>query len=153
MQVRNSAVLHLFKGFARHTTNMPDSADHAENHEFLQLEGRINSEGGPLILSRAAFELHGHGIINSVRNDTPGFVSDEYLNGLSADTAVSATELCMVGLWRRTYDGYDILDREMLEIAIEQNRRMNDAARRDATGGHEPDPNAPTDCRNCRNFN
>ena len=115
---------------------MPNEGGHHGGREFLQLEGRVDRHGQPLILSRAAFELHGHGIINSVRNATPGFVSDAHLLALSAEASVSATELCTVGLWRRADDGYEILDRALVEIAIERVRRLDQSARCEATGGH-----------------
>ena len=128
---------------------MPNDADYPDNRQFLQLEGRVDSAGEPLILSRAAFELHGHAIINSVLIGTPGFVSDQFLDAITFDTSISATELCMTGLWRRATEGYEILDREMLEIAIERVQRLDEAARCEATGGHERDPNSPSICLKC----
>ena len=128
---------------------MPSDGGRAADREFLQLDGRVDSHGEPLILSRAAFELHGHGIINSVRNDTPGFVSDARLQAISADAPVHATELCTVGLWLRADNGYEIQDREMLEIAIEQVRRRDESARCAASGGHERAPDSRPICGRC----
>jgi len=73
--------------------------------------------------------MHGFGAMNSLlRFGTPGFVPDEYLNGITAETTVTAQELCSPGLWRR-YDGLDfddepvggyvIIDREMLEMTLD----------------------------------
>jgi hypothetical protein len=64
-------------------------------------------------------------------------------------TSLSAVELCVAGLWRRIDEGYEILDRDMLEIAIRSSRRLGNAALCDATGGHEPDLNSPYVCRKC----
>jgi hypothetical protein len=57
---------------AGHTTIVPNDGDYRDGREFLQLEGRVDGAGEPLILSRTAFELHGNGIINSLRNGAPG---------------------------------------------------------------------------------
>jgi hypothetical protein len=43
----------------------------------------------------------------------PGFVSDDYLNSISAETTLTAIELVGAGLWERSTDGYLITDPEM----------------------------------------
>lgn len=99
-----------------------------------------DEEDGSPVLSRAAFMLHGSAIVNSVRDGSPGFISDDFLNAISAETTVTATELCMLGLWERDDEqgGYVIHD-PMVEEVIEFNERMDrDKEFCDATGGHEP---------------
>jgi hypothetical protein len=77
-------------------------------------------------------------------------VPDEYLNAISAETTIAAAELCAAGMWRRVDGGYEVLDREMVEMAVNQFRKM-DADREfcQATGGHEPMDEDPDLCRKC----
>lgn len=129
---------------------MSRDAEDDDHTTFLRLEGLHNESGEEPVLSRAAFQLHGFGIINSVRDGHPGFVPDDYLNAISAETSVTATELCMAGMWRRTKGGYEVLDRQMLDMAIDADRRQKEMTENcRETGGHEPDPEAPDYCRKC----
>lgn len=43
-------------------------------------------DGDDAVLSGAAYELHTFGMMNSIKDGHPGFVSDEYLNAISAET-------------------------------------------------------------------
>jgi hypothetical protein len=60
----------------------------------------IKAEGMPT-LSRAAFQMHGFGIINSIQDGRPGFVSDAYLNAIAAETTTTVLELEAAGMWER----------------------------------------------------
>ncbi len=116
-----------------------------ERPSFFQL----GEDGGGPIVSREAFQLHGFAMVNSARDGTPGFVSDDYLNAIRAETTSTAAELCLVGLWERTEGGYTIHDPMVAEI-----ERFNDKMDRDAefcatTGGHEPDVEHPDLCAKC----
>ena len=86
----------------------------------------------------------------SARDGHPGFVPDEYLNAISAETAIAAAELCAAGMWWRVDGGYEVLDREMVEMAVNQFRKM-DADREfcRAAGGREPMDEDPDLCRKC----
>jgi hypothetical protein len=64
---------------------MPDEGNEDET-TFIDFEGLG-------VLSRAAFQLHSFGIVNSITDGHPGFVSDEYLNAISAETTTAALEL------------------------------------------------------------
>ncbi|ORV93156.1 hypothetical protein AWC12_01900 [Mycolicibacterium iranicum] len=75
-----------------------------DHRRFLRLEQR---SGEPVILSRAALELSAFAAAASVRNDTPGFVGDDYL---SADTSLTAIELVAAGQWVRVGRRYEITD-------------------------------------------
>jgi hypothetical protein len=77
-----------------------------DHRKFLRLEQR---SGDSVILSSAAFELSGFAAAASVRNDTPGFISDDYL---SADTSLTAMELVVARLWLRADGGYEVTDPE-----------------------------------------
>ena len=98
----------------------------------------IQFEGMP-VLSRAAFQLHSFGVINSIKDGRPGFVSDDYLNAISAETTTTALELEAAGMWERRDGGYFIVADEMLKVAIDFNeqtdRREAECARR---GEHLP---------------
>ena len=85
-----------------------------------------------------------------MQDGRPGFVSDEYLNAISAETTIAAAELCAAGLWRRADGGYEILDHEMVQVSVNHVRKM-DADREfcQVTGGHEPLEDGPNLCRKC----
>jgi hypothetical protein len=125
----------------------PEDDDHAR---FLHLEGMRNADGEEPIVSVAAFQLHGHGIINSVKGDHPGFVPDEYLNAISAETTITAAELCAAGMWERVDGGYKVFDQEMVEQVVRfQHKTDQDEQFCQATGGHEPSDENPDLCRKC----
>ena len=120
--------------------------DEPEGSDFF----RLGDEGhdGPVV-SRDAFQLHSFAIVNSVREGTPGFVSDDYLNAISAETTSPAAELCLVGLWERVEDGYSIHD-PMVDEAVRFDDKMHqDAEFCTASGGHEPDQENPELCMKC----
>ncbi len=75
------------------------------------------------MLSRAAFQLHSFSIVESVNDGHAGFVSDDYLSAISAETDLTATELCLAGLWERVDGGYTIHD-DMVEMAVRITARM-----------------------------
>jgi hypothetical protein len=98
----------------------------------------IQFEGMP-VLSRVAFQLHSFGVINSIKDGRPGFVSDDYLTAISAETTTTALELEAAGMWERRDGGYFIVADEMVKMAIDFNeqsdRREAECARR---GEHLP---------------
>lgn len=105
-------------------------------------------DGGPIV-SREAFQLHGFAMVNGVQDGTPGFISDDYLNAIGAETTGTAAELCLVGLWARVEGGYETHDPMVTEAV-----RFNDKMRQDAefcstTGGHQPDAEDPLFCAKC----
>jgi hypothetical protein len=80
----------------------PEDQDH---NYFISMDGTDDSAGEEVVVSRAVFMLHDHGIVNSVQDGTPGFVSDDYLKAISAETTITAAELCAAGLRRRVDGG------------------------------------------------
>ena len=126
----------------------PENDDHTT---FLRMSLSDEEDGTP-VLSRAAFQLHGFAIVNSARDGTPGFISDDYLNAISAETTVTAAELCMLGLWERDNerDGYTIND-PMVDEVVHFNQQMDeDKAFCEATGGHETsEESGPSVCAKC----
>ena len=93
----------------------------------------IQFEGMP-VLSRAAIQLHTAGIVNSIHDGQPGFVRDDYLNVIAAETTTTVLELEAAGTWERRDGGYLIVADEMLKVAIDYNERTDhqeaDCARR-----------------------
>ena len=77
------------------------------------------------VLSRTAFQLHAAGIVNSIEDGRPGFVSDEYLNSITAETTTTAVELETAGMWERRDGGYFIVADEMVKAAIDFNERTD----------------------------
>jgi len=100
---------------------MPDEEDEDET-TFIDFEGLG-------VLSRAAFELHSFGIVNSVKDGHPGFVSDEYLNAISAETTTTTLELEAAGLWERRDGGYLVAADDMLRMLINHNEEQDRLAR------------------------
>lgn len=135
---------------------MTDQQRDAEDDEdddhtrFVQFEGlRAEGRDDDAILSLAAFNLHGHGMRNSISDGDPGFISDDYLNAISAETSITAAELCTSGLWCRVDGGYEVLDDEMYRMSLDGNRRMRRMQQcEDDLGGHREDPNSGL-CSHC----
>jgi hypothetical protein len=76
--------------------------------------------------------------------------SDECLDSISAETTITAAELCAAGMWERVDGGYQVLDPEMVEHVTRFQRKMDhDAEFCQATGGHEPSDENPDLCRKC----
>jgi hypothetical protein len=90
------------------------------------------------VMSAAAHQLHVEGMASSAARDHPGFVPDEYLAGLTgedlhstgADPAILAAELCTAGMWRRTNDGYRVLDWPAVQASIDHVRELRAVDRR-----------------------
>jgi hypothetical protein len=57
-----------------------------------------------------------------VRCGHPGFVPDEYLNGLRMETTISAADLRVLGTWERVEGGYRVLDWEAVEVCLDKVR-------------------------------
>lgn len=77
-------------------------------------------------------------------------MSDDYLNAISAETTITAAELCTAGLWRRVQGGYEVLEDDMVQMVVEQNRRQDESrAMCASTGGHEPSKEDPRWCGKC----
>jgi hypothetical protein len=133
----------------RYVTLEPMShAEDDDHRRFLRLEGAHNADGEEAVVSVAAFQLHGFGTIRSVEGGHPGFVSDEYMNAISAETTITAAELCTAGMWERAEGGYKVLDQEMVDHVVSYQRKMDgDAEFCQATGGHEPSEEDPDLCR------
>jgi hypothetical protein len=103
-----------------------------------------------LVLSRAAMHLHTFGVLSSIEAGNPGFVSDRYLNAITAETSISALELCVTGLWERVACGYRVSDADTLSVATQIHGQLHDlAARCLDNGGHITDPQQPEVCARC----
>ena len=63
--------------------------------------------------------------MESVNEGTPGFVPDDYLNSISAETTVTVAELCAAGLWRRAEGGYEVLGEDTLQVATKFTAKMD----------------------------
>lgn len=125
----------------------PEDEDHTC---FIRLGGAEDGTGDEPVVSRAAFQLHSFGVVNSVQDGTPGFVSDDYLNAISEETTITAAELCTAGLWRRVDGGYEVLEQDLVQMVVDQNRRIDENHMMcEMTGGHEPNDEHPEYCRKC----
>ncbi len=98
---------------------MADAGALGEDHTtFIQFDGMP-------ALSRAAIQLHGAGIVSSIQDGQPGFVSDAYLNSIRAETTTTVLELEAAGMWERRDGGYLIVADEMLRVAIDFGERAD----------------------------
>jgi hypothetical protein len=112
--------------------------------------GGVSASPGDTVVSREALRLHVYAVLASIEAGRPGRVTDEYLEAVTAATSVDALELCTAGLWTRSGDGYDVLESEVMRMASEVHRQLEDlTARCHRTGGHEPDAEYPGFCRKC----
>ena len=72
---------------AWHDDLVADADTLGEDHtSFIQFEGMP-------VLSRTAIQLHAAAIASSIEDGQPGFVDDDYLNALAAETTTTALEL------------------------------------------------------------
>jgi hypothetical protein len=102
-----------------HDGLMADADAIGDDHTtFIEIEGMAT-------LSRAAVVMHTAGIVNSIRDGRPGFVSDDYLNAISAETTTTVLELEAAGLWERRDGGYLIVEDEMLKVALDFHDRTD----------------------------
>jgi hypothetical protein len=116
---------------------------------FVRFGGERGTTTGTVV-SRGALRLHVYAVLASIEADRAGLVTDAYLNAVTVETSVDALELCTAGLWTRCEGGYRVLDSEVMRMASEVHRQMEDlSARCRATGGHEPDTDYPGLCRKC----
>ena len=128
---------------------MSRDAEDEDHTTFLQL-GLCNSQGDEPVLSRAAFMLHTAAIVNSVDDGHPGFVPDEYLSAIEAETTITAAELCAAEMWRRVSGGYEVLDQDTVQVVVDQFRKRDeDREFCRATGGHAPHDDDSDLCRKC----
>lgn len=109
-----------------------DDAPGEDDTYFIQIDGMP-------ALSRSAVQLHTAAAVNSVTDGHPGFVSDDYLNAIPAETTTTTLELETAGLWERRDGGYLIVDEEIVQMIIgyrdESDRKEAECARR---GKHLP---------------
>ena len=114
---------------------------------------RFRGKGGPsadTLVSRTSLRLHVYAVLASIEGGHAGFVTDGYLDAVTADTSVDALELCTAGLWTRVEGGYRVLDSEVMRMASEVHRQLEElSAQCRASGGHVPDPAHPGLCRKC----
>lgn len=134
---------------ARDTRWVDRRGDEAAYPVFVRFRGERGSAADTL-LSRSSLRLHVYAVLASIEADHPGFVTDGYLDAVTAETSVDALELCTAGLWTRVDGGYRALDSEVMRMASEVHRQLEDlSAHCRATGGHLPDPAHPGLCRKC----
>lgn len=129
---------------------MPD--DFENDPHFIDVEGDLGGEGMG-VLTRDALNLLMHGVINSCADGTPGFVSDDWLNAIPAETTITAAELEASGLWERRAGGYFVLADDVVKMVIDQNEEMDrtkaECAERGQHVPHEPDESAWVTCQHC----
>jgi hypothetical protein len=84
------------------------------------------------VISVVAYWLLIHGTADSVNDDRPGFVPDDYLDSRGPGAAVAVLELVTSGYWERVDGGYRIRDLDLLRMTTEHVQVLKEqAARRD----------------------
>lgn len=81
-----------------------------DQRQFVRVEGDQP-------ITRAAFILNSFAAVIAQRDGHPGFVTEEYLNSISAETTLAAAELELVGMWERVDGGYVIRHRVVGMVA------------------------------------
>jgi hypothetical protein len=110
---------------------------------FLDVEGMG-------IVSVGAFQLHTAALIHSFDYETPGFVPDDYLEAITAETTVTVLELETAGLWERREGGYIVKDDAAVRLILNQRERADRLAREcQARGHHLPDEEGDADWQHC----
>lgn len=116
---------------------------------FFRLEGTSDAHGDEIIVSREAWMIHGFAVITSVRDGHAGFIGDDYLNAITAES-VTAAELCLSGLWERVDDGYLIHDERTINYAADMTRRLDEGKAICAERGrHDTVADNPAICLTC----
>lgn len=106
---------------------MSQDFEDKDHTEFFALDDKVDTDGQPLRLSRAAWMLYMSGTSRSVTSGCPGFVDDWWLDSIPAETTLTALELVAAGLWQRDSvdnDGYFMTDDADVEIATRTDARM-----------------------------
>lgn len=136
-------------GRNRQTARVDRRADESAYPVFVRFGGERGRAAGTLV-SRGALRLHVYAVLASIEAGRAGRVTDDYLNAVAADTSVDALELCTAGLWTRADGGYQVAESEVMRMAGEVHRQLEDlSARCRASGGHQPDAEYPALCRKC----
>ncbi len=104
------------------------SGEAAEDEEdpgqvsFIVMPAEETFDGQDRVMSRAAWDLQCRATMHSASCGHPGFVPDEYLDGLSVQTTITAVELCTAGMCERVGGGYRVLDWEAVEVCLDRVR-------------------------------
>lgn len=127
---------------------------HFEDEEHTSYFAMEKPDGGePTVISRAALTLSTAGLSNSVAEGTPGFISDDYLSAIAAETDLTATELVLAGEWERVDGGYRVMDPQMQELAEKMLARQESyedwPLHPDACLDHQAGPNSRGRCIRC----
>ncbi len=109
----------------------PMSSDQAAEHDedpghvsFILMRAGDTFDGQDRVMSRAAWDLQCRATSHSAFCGHPGFVPDEYLDGLSMETTITAAELCTADMWERVDGGYRVLDWEAVEVCLDRVREI-----------------------------
>jgi hypothetical protein len=126
--------------------------DFEDDPHFIDVQGDLSGEGMG-VLTKNALTLLTHGIINSVAEGTPGFVSDEWLNAIAAETTIPTAELEAGGLWELREGGYFVLADDMVKMVIDHHEEMDrttaECAERRRHMPHKPDESGWVICQHC----
>lgn len=116
---------------------------------FVRFGGERGMSSSALV-SRSALRLHVYAVLASIAAKHAGWIGDDYLDDVNAETSVDALELCTAGLWTREPRGYRVRDSEVMRMAGEVHRQLEELSQRCRTsGGHQPDAAYPGLCRRC----
>ncbi|MBT2485630.1 MULTISPECIES: hypothetical protein [unclassified Microbacterium] len=120
--------------------------DDDDRETFLQAEGLP-------ALSMPAFQLHHFAITESFQRGTPGFIPDDYLQSIAAETTLTAVELETAGLWVRRDGGYFVNDADTIRMMLSFREGSDaNAAKCLARGHHLPSEDEDDDwiiCQTC----
>jgi hypothetical protein len=101
-----------------------DRDEDPEQVRFILMRAEETFDGQDRVMSRAAYDLQVQATAHSARCGHPGFVPDEYLDGLRTESTIPAAELCTTDMWERVGGGYRVLDWEAVEVCLDQVRQI-----------------------------
>ncbi|WP_026535835.1 hypothetical protein [Arthrobacter sp. H14] len=111
---------------------MPHDFEDQDHKSFISLKDSrpfdaadvSGSSGSGTVISQAALSLHAYATVTSLCEGNFGYVPDNYLSSIHAETDLTALELVMAGLWERAANGYLIQDPRMLELAVQADKHV-----------------------------
>lgn len=106
---------------------MSRDAEDAEHRTFIRIADHLKSdsahrpesEDDEFFISLAAYRLHAYALVTSLCEGHFGFIPDDYLSSIAAETDITAAELEAAGLWQRTGTGYLVHDRQMRQWVLQ----------------------------------
>jgi hypothetical protein len=110
----------------------PDPDPEPDPKRLIRLDRSRSFDGEDRVLSVGAHDLHLSCTDQSALGLHPGFVRDDYLDGLGPGTATAVAELVASGCWERADGGYRVRDWIAVVRSVDSIAEARRLAARDA---------------------